>query len=36
LAGNGIFADSLSAELVTPVGSVAAGYTASFQFGIAV
>ncbi len=34
-AADGIFADSLSAELVTPMGSVAAGYTASFQVGIA-
>ncbi len=33
---DGIFADSLSAELVTPTGSVAAGYTASFQLAVAV
>jgi hypothetical protein len=33
---DGIFADSLASELVTPVGSVAGGYTASFQLGIAV
>lgn len=33
---DGIFADSLSAELVTPSGSVAAGYTASFQLTVAV
>lgn len=33
---DGIFADSLAAELVTPAGSVAAGYTATFQFAIAV
>ena len=32
---DGIFADSLSAELVTPTGSVASGYAASFQVGIA-
>lgn len=32
---DGIFADSLSSELVTPSGSVAAGYTASFQLTIA-
>ena len=31
---DGIFADSLAAELVTPAGSVAAGYTASFQLAI--
>jgi protocatechuate 3,4-dioxygenase beta subunit len=34
-AADGIFADSLSSELVTPTGSVASGYTASFQVGIA-
>lgn len=33
-ASDGIFADSLSEELVTPVGSPAAGYTASWQIGI--
>lgn len=33
-ASDGIFADSLSQELVTPVGSPAAGYTASWQIGI--
>lgn len=32
---DGIFADSLSAELVTPVGSPSSGYTAAFQIGIA-
>lgn len=32
---DGIFADSLSAELVTPVGSPVSGYTAAFQIGIA-
>ena len=31
---DGIFADSLSDELVTPTGSPAAGYTASWQIGI--
>lgn len=31
---DGIFADSLSDELVTPVGSPAAGYAASWQIGI--
>lgn len=31
---DGIFADSLSAELVTPTGSPAAGYNANFQIGI--
>ena len=31
---DGIFADSLSAELVTPTGSPTAGYTANFQIGI--
>ncbi len=35
-AADGIFADSLSAELVTPVGSVASGYTVTFQLGIQV
>ncbi len=33
---DGIFADSLSAELVTPVGAPAFGYSAAFQIGIAV
>lgn len=32
---DGIFADSLSAELVTPMGSASAGYAATFQIGIA-
>ncbi|MBX7186859.1 MAG: intradiol ring-cleavage dioxygenase [Vicinamibacteria bacterium] len=32
---DGIFADSLSAELVTPTGSPQAGYSAAFQIGIA-
>jgi protocatechuate 3,4-dioxygenase beta subunit len=35
-AADGIFADSLAAELVTPSGSVSSGYTASVQVGIAV
>jgi protocatechuate 3,4-dioxygenase beta subunit len=34
-AADMIFADSLSAELVTPIGSPATGYTASYQLGIA-
>ena len=32
---DGIFSDSLSSEIVTPSGSPAAGYTATFQIGIA-
>ena len=35
-AADGIFADSLAAELVTPAGSVASGYTAAVQVGVAV
>ena len=35
-AADGIFADSLSAELVTPSGSPSSGYTASFQIGVSV
>jgi protocatechuate 3,4-dioxygenase beta subunit len=31
---DGIFADSLSSEIVTPVGSPSSGYTAAFQIGI--
>ncbi len=31
---DGIFSDSLSAEIVTPTGSPASGYTATFQIGI--
>jgi protocatechuate 3,4-dioxygenase beta subunit len=31
---DGIFSDSLSSEIVTPMGSVSAGYTATFQVGI--
>jgi protocatechuate 3,4-dioxygenase beta subunit len=34
-ASDGIFADSLASELVTPTGSVASGYSATFQTGIA-
>ena len=34
-ASDGIFADSLSAELVTPAGSPANGYSATFQIAIA-
>ena len=33
---DGIFADSLASELVTPTGSAASGYTATFQVGISV
>src|SRR5215207_2283769 len=33
---DGIFADSLSSELVTPTGSAASGYAASFQVGISI
>lgn len=35
-AADGIFADGLSSQLVEPAGSVATGYTATFQIGIAV
>jgi protocatechuate 3,4-dioxygenase beta subunit len=35
-ASDGIFADSLSSELVTPAGTPANGYTATFQVGISV
>ena len=35
-ASDGIFADSLSAELVTPAGSPSGGYSATFQIAIAV
>jgi protocatechuate 3,4-dioxygenase beta subunit len=34
-ASDGIFADSLSSELVTPVGDATNGYTAAFQVGVA-
>jgi len=33
---DGIFADSLSSELVTPTGSAASGYAATFQVGISI
>lgn len=33
-ASDGIFADSLASELVTPTGSVASGYAATFQLGV--
>jgi hypothetical protein len=33
---DGIFADSLSAELITPAGSPASGYTASCQVAISI
>jgi protocatechuate 3,4-dioxygenase beta subunit len=35
-ASDMIFADSLSSEIVTPVGDPTAGYTATFQVGVAV
>lgn len=35
-ASDGIFSDGLSSQLVTPTGSVSAGYTARYQLGIAV
>ena len=31
---DGIFSDSLSSEIVTPTGSVSAGYAATFQVGV--
>jgi protocatechuate 3,4-dioxygenase beta subunit len=34
-ASDGIFADSLASELVTPAGSVSDGYTTTFQIGVA-
>jgi protocatechuate 3,4-dioxygenase beta subunit len=34
-ASDGIFADSLSSELVTPVGDPSNGFTAAFQVGVA-
>jgi protocatechuate 3,4-dioxygenase beta subunit len=34
-ASDGIFTDSLASELVTPTGSPASGYAATFQVGIA-
>jgi protocatechuate 3,4-dioxygenase beta subunit len=33
---DGIFADSLSSELVTPAGSPSSGYSATFQVGVSV
>jgi hypothetical protein len=33
---DGIFADSLSSEIVTPVGSASGGYAATFQVAISV
>lgn len=35
-ASDGIFADSLASELVTPSGSVSSGYVAAFQLGVAI
>jgi hypothetical protein len=35
-ASDGIFADSLASELVTPTGSPTGGYSATFQIGVAV
>jgi hypothetical protein len=35
-AADGIFADSLSSELVTPTGDPASGKAATFQVGISV
>ena len=35
-AQDGIFADSLSSELVTPPGNPAGGYAATFQLGVAI
>jgi len=35
-AADGIFADSLSAELVTPAGDVSSGFAVTFQIGIPV
>ena len=35
-ASDGIFADSLSSELVAPTGSPSSGYTASFQINVSV
>ena len=36
LGADGIFADNLASELVTPTGSAAAGYAATFQIALAV
>ena len=35
-ASDGIFADSLASELVTPTGSPSSGYAATFQIGVAI
>ena len=35
-ASDGILGDSLASELVTPTGTMASGYSATFQVGIAV
>ncbi len=35
-ASDGIFADSLSSELITALGDVTSGYTATFQVGVSV
>jgi protocatechuate 3,4-dioxygenase beta subunit len=35
-AADGIFADSLSSELITPTGDTAGGYAATFQVGVSV
>ena len=34
-AADGIFADSLSSELITPTGDATNGFAATFQVGIA-
>ena len=34
-AADGMFADSMASEITTPTGSPSAGYSASFQVGIA-
>jgi hypothetical protein len=33
-ATDGLFADSLSSELITPTGDTAGGYAATFQVGV--
>jgi protocatechuate 3,4-dioxygenase beta subunit len=35
-SSDGIFADSLASELVTPTGSASTGYAATFQLGVAI
>jgi hypothetical protein len=35
-AADGIFADSVSSELITPTGSVASGYQVRFHVGVSV